>query len=79
LYKDVAGQQVEVEIPLCPEGDSFGGLFYKKLRSFIDAIVTGCDAPVPSSQIYYNQAILDAIVKSAELGREIEVVLPDIA
>lgn len=79
LYKDVAGQQVEIEIPLCPEGDSFGGLFYKKLRSFIDAIVTGCDAPVPSSQIYYNQAILDAIVKSAELGREIEVVLPDIA
>lgn len=79
LYKDVAGQQVEFEIPLCPGGDSFGGLFYKKLRSFVDSIHTGCEAPVPSSQIYYNQAILDAIVKSAELGREIEVVLPDIA
>lgn len=78
LYKDVAGQQVEIEIPLCPEGNSFGGLFYKKLRSFVDAIRTGCDAPVPSSQIYYNQAILDAIVKSAELSREIEVVLPEI-
>jgi predicted dehydrogenase len=78
LYKDVAGQQVEVEIPLCPEGDSFGGLFYKKLRSFVDAIRNGWGAPVPSSQIYYNQAILDAIVKSAEIGREIEVVLPDI-
>lgn len=78
LYKDVAGQQVEVEIPLLPEGDSFGGLFYKKLRSFVDAIVSGCESPVPSSQIYYNQAILDAIVKSAELGREIEVVIPEI-
>ena len=79
LYKDVAGQQVEFEIPLFPQGDSFGGLFYKKLLSFIEAIVTGGEAPVPSSQIFYNQAILDAIVKSADLGREIEVVLPDIS
>jgi predicted dehydrogenase len=79
LYKDVAGQQVELEIPLRPQGDSFGGLFYKKLRSFIDAIISGGEAPVPSSQIFYNQAILDAIVKSADLGREIEVVLPDIS
>jgi predicted dehydrogenase len=78
VYKDIAGQQVEIEIPLCPEGDSFGGLFYKKLRSFLDAIITGSEAPVPSTQIYYNQAILDAIVKSANLGREIEVVLPAI-
>jgi len=79
LYRNVAGQQVDIEIPLCPEADSFGGLFYKKLRSFVDAIETGGKAPVPSSQIYYNQAILDAIVKSAELGREIEVVLPDVS
>ncbi len=79
LYKDVAGQQVEMEIPLRPQGDSFGGLFFKKLRSFIDAIITHGEAPVPSSQIFYNQAILDAIVKSAELGREIEVVLPSLA
>jgi predicted dehydrogenase len=79
LYKDVAGQQVDIEIPLLPEGDSFGGLFYKKLRSFVDAIENGGEAPVPSSQIYYNQAILDAIVKSAELGCEIKVVLPDIS
>lgn len=34
LYRDVAGKQIEVEIPLCPQEDSFGGLFYKKLRSF---------------------------------------------
>jgi predicted dehydrogenase len=78
LYKDVAGQQVELEIPLFPVGDSFGGLFYKKLRSFIDAIETGGEAPVPSSQIYYNQAILDAIVKSSELGCEIKVELPQV-
>lgn len=78
LYKDIAGEQVEVEIPLCPQEDSFGGLFDKKLRSFADAIKNGGEPPVPSSQIFYNQAILDAIVKSSELGREIEVVLPEI-
>ncbi len=79
LYRDVAGRQIEVEIPLCPQEDSFGGLFYKKLRSFANAIKNGTGAPVPSSQIFYNQAIIDGIVKSAELGREIEIELPDIS
>lgn len=78
LYRDVAGQQVEIEIPLLPEGDSFGGLFYKKLRSFADAIKNGGEPPVPSSQILYNQAIIDGIVKSNKLGREIEIEIPEI-
>lgn len=78
IYRDVAGQQVEFEIPLCPEEDSFGGLFYKKLRSFADAIKSGGEPPVPSSQILYNQAILDGVVKSAEAGREVEIVIPEI-
>lgn len=76
LYRDVAGKQTETEIPLCEEQDSFSGLFYLKLRSFIDAIRNGTQAPVPSSQILYNQAIIDGIVRSAELGREIEIQLP---
>ena len=78
LYKDVAGSQVETVIPLCPEEDSFGGLFYKKLRSFIDAVKDGGEAPVPSSQIMYNQAIIDGIVKSNKLGREINIEIPEI-
>lgn len=78
LYKDVAGKQVEMTIPLCKEEDSFGGLFYQKLRSFLDAVKNGGAAPVPSSQILYNQAIIDGIVKSAELGREIEIEIPEI-
>ncbi len=78
LYKDVAGKQVEMEIPLCPQEDSFSGLFYKKLRSFADAVKNGGEPPVPSGQIFYNQAIIDGIMKSSELGREIEIELPDI-
>ena len=76
LYRDVAGQQVEFEIPLLPCADSFGELFVKKIRSFADAIKNGGEAPVPSMQILYNQAIIDGIAKSAKLGREIEIHIP---
>ena len=78
LYRDVAGEQTQTTIPLCPEGDSFGGLFYKKIRSFLDAVKNGGEAPVPTSQILYNQAIISGIQKSAELGREIEIEIPEI-
>jgi predicted dehydrogenase len=76
LYKDVAGSRVEMKIPLC--GDVEGGLFYQKVRSFIDAIKYNRPAPVPTSEIIINQAIIDGIVKSAELGREIEIDIPEI-
>lgn len=79
LYRDVAGKQVETVIPLADSEDSFGGLFYKKIRSFADAIKNGSEAPVPSGQILINQAILDGIVQSAALGREIEIRIPAIS
>jgi len=69
LYTDIAGSQVETKFPLI-END-WGGLFYQKIRSFLDAIHTGGKSPVPSSQILYNQMIIDGIVKSAKLGKEI--------
>jgi len=71
LYSDMAGSQVETVIPMI-EGD-FNGLFYDKIRSFLDAIHTGGESPVPTSQILYNQMIIDGIVMSAKLGREIEL------
>jgi len=76
LYREVAGQQVEFEIPLAPNADSFGELFIRKVRSFADAIINGTAAPVPSMEILYNQAILDGISRSAAIGREIEIVIP---
>ena len=69
LYTDLAGSQVKTEIPLI-EGDG-KGLFYHKIRSFLDAIQTGGEAPVPSSQIIYNQMIIDGIVRSSTQAREI--------
>ena len=76
LYHDLAGEQVETVIPIIPEDES--GLFDKKIRSFLDAIIFDRPAPVPSSQILYNQAIINAIGDSAELGREVEIKIPQI-
>ena len=75
LYHDVCGTQTETKIPLV---HSEGSLFNQKIRSFLDAAMNGGAAPVPSSQIIYNQAIIDSIVKSSECGHEVEVVIPEL-
>ena len=76
IYHDVAGAQTQTTIPVI---ESKGpGLFDRKIRSFLDAVKNGTPAPVPTSQVLYNQAIIDHIVKSAELGHEVEVKIPEI-
>ena len=77
VYKKVAGQEISYEVPRCDD-DNFGKMFYGKVRSFLDAIKNGGTAPVPSSQIIYNQAIIDGIVRSNELGHEITIEIPEI-
>ncbi|MBQ3063928.1 MAG: Gfo/Idh/MocA family oxidoreductase [Clostridia bacterium] len=80
LYHEVCGEQTETAIPIIemPEAKKGIGLFDMKIRSFCDAIKNGGEAPVPSAQILYNQAIIDGIAKSAEAGREVEIVIPEI-
>ncbi len=75
VYHEVAGSQVCTEIPIIK---AEGSLFDAKIRTFLDACKNGTPAPVPTSQILYNQAILDGIAKSSDLGREIEIVIPEI-
>lgn len=75
IYHDVAGEPVQTEIPLLPETPN---LFDKKIRSFLNAIITGGEAPVPTREIIYNQAILDGIQRSSECGHEVEIVIPEI-
>lgn len=75
IYKEVAGEQIEYKIP---KKESNVNCFELKLRSFIDAVKEGGKAPVPTSQIIYNQAILSGICTSAELGHEIEIEIPEV-
>lgn len=75
IYHEVAGAQVETKIPVL---NTNGNVFDMKIRSFLDAIKTGGTAPIPSSQILYNQAIIDGIAKSAAIGHEVEIEIPEI-
>ena len=75
IYHDVAGKGVETKIPMLEAPKE--GLFYHKLRSFVNAVKNGGKAPVPSSEIIFNQAILDGILKSNAAQAEIRVELPD--
>jgi predicted dehydrogenase len=72
IYHDVCDQLTQTVIPVIPKSGS-SGLFDKKIRSFLDAVKTNGPAPVPTSQILYNQAIIDGINKSAALGKEVEI------
>lgn len=76
IYHDVAGVPTETVIPVLE--DKSQGLFYQKIRSFLDAVKNGGKSPVPSSQILYNQAIIDGIAKSSRAGREIQIQIPEI-
>ena len=75
IYHDLCGTQTQTTVPILHTG---ADLFDLKIRSFLDAVKNGTPAPVPSSQIIYNQAILDGICRSAELGHEIEIEIPEI-
>jgi predicted dehydrogenase len=75
IYHEVAGVQTQTVIPMIQGKDMN---FYNKMRSFLDAVRDGGTAPVPTSQILYNQAILDGIARSSNLGREVEIEIPEI-
>ena len=75
IYRTIAGSDVET---IVPERDNSEDNFYNKIRLFIDAVKEGGCAPVPSSQIIYNQAIIDGISRSAKCGREVTVEIPEI-
>ena len=75
LYHEVAGEQVVTEIPIIKTSTP---LFSQKMRSFIDACKNAEPSPVPSSQIIINQAIIDAINRSAKAKKEVTVDIPNI-
>ncbi len=78
VYHEIAGKQVETKIPQIIPGPNAPTNFDKKIRTFLDACKNGGKAPVPSSEIIYNQAILSSIAKSSDLGREVVVEIPEV-
>lgn len=82
IYKEIAGSQTETVIPVLEQT----GLtrIERKVRTFCDAAAANIlgdknvKAPVPSSQILINQAIIDGIARSAEAGHEVGIEIPEI-
>ena len=70
LFHDEFGEATCTPVPL---HDAKEDRFYLKCRSFIDAVEQGLPAPIPTSQIIYNQAIIDGIIRSCECGHEVEI------
>lgn len=75
LYHDVMGFQTESPIPIKNHNVK---LFFEKVNAFVDAIREGKPAPIPGEQILMNQAIIDGVLRSAELGREVDIVIPEV-
>jgi len=62
---------IETPIPAEPKVD----VWEYKIKEFINAVASGKNiAPIPTSQIIYNQAIIDGMMRSSALGREVECV-----
>lgn len=70
LYHDEFGRHTQTEIPLI-EHDL--NLFFEKVRDFAEAVRDGGPAPIPGEQILIQQAIINAILRSAEAKREVEI------
>ena len=75
LYSDINDNLAETQIPL---KNANVDRFKLKVRAFLDAVIAGGPDPIPASQILYNQAIIDGIIRSSEAGREVEIVIPQI-
>ena len=75
VYRELGGEQIAVPVPVLKQNED---VFDLKIRSFVDACKYGLPSPVPTSEIIYNQAIIDGIARSSDLGREIEIVIPEI-
>ena len=83
FYTDVNGLHADSFLLPSKPFDAYGDnievdSWREKMRTFADAVLTNGPAPVPCEEILYNQAILDGIYRSAQLGKEVDIVIPDV-
>ncbi|MBO4299454.1 MAG: Gfo/Idh/MocA family oxidoreductase [Clostridia bacterium] len=83
LFRDLEGSHTDSLIEPIYDFDAYNGAYSKdifamKVRDFCDAIRDGRPAPIPGEEILYNQAICDGIYRSSKLGKEVDIVIPEI-
>ena len=73
LFHDSYGLRTQTNIPLVKnEANNFD----RKVADFVDAVLNGRPAPIPTSEIICNQAIISGIIESVKKGHEVEIVMP---
>jgi predicted dehydrogenase len=75
MYHDILGHHTESPIPIKEHNVN---LFLEKVRDFVMAIREGRPAPIPGEQILINQAIIDGVLRSSQIGREVDIHIPEI-
>ncbi|WP_067624188.1 Gfo/Idh/MocA family protein [Alicyclobacillus acidiphilus] len=74
LFHDILGHHTESPIPI---REHKVDLFREKVFDFVTAVREGRPAPIPASEILRNQAIIDGILRSAQLRKEVDIHLPE--
>ncbi|MBD0378951.1 Gfo/Idh/MocA family protein [Paenibacillus sedimenti] len=72
MYHDVRGHHTESAIPLIEHNKN---VFHEKVRDFVEAVQEDKPAPIPGELIVRNQAIIDGILRSSQLKREVDIQL----
>jgi len=75
LFYDKFGHLTESPIPVKAHNID---IFAEKVKDFARAVREGDVAPIPAEQILRQQAIIDGVLRSAQEGREVEIVIPEI-
>ncbi len=68
LFHDMGGMPVHTELPLARSDEPRP--FLRKIGHFIAAVRSHGQAPIPGHQVLRSMAIIDAIYRSAQSGRE---------
>jgi predicted dehydrogenase len=74
LFHDVLGHPTRTPLRIIEHNKD---IFYEKVRDYVVAIKEGKPAPIPGEQILLNQAVIDGILRSAALKREVEIHIPE--
>ncbi|MGN1410195.1 MAG: Gfo/Idh/MocA family protein [Eubacteriales bacterium] len=72
LYTDMAGMFMNVQ-PQADVGLDFTAIFNNEIRSFVDASEGKCECKAPAEDGVILMKILDAIYKSAETGKSVDI------
>lgn len=75
LYHDINNHHVDTSIPVKTHNID---IFYEKVRDFAEAVKEGKPAPIPGEQILINQAIIDGVQRSSQIGREVDIEIPEL-